>query len=98
MMSDPLQHSTYYGHHDGEPVIAIYYGHHDGERVTVTATQDDSQALPYAWRCTCGVSKRFATEYDLEVSGWRHAHPTRWKSLTRRLQQAFTRRRRSPES
>ncbi|MDW6058155.1 hypothetical protein SAZ11_08635 [Streptomyces sp. FXJ1.4098] len=87
-MSAPLYHGT-------------YRGSHDGERVTITATWDGSQALPYAWECTCGTDHRFPTAHDSEVSAWRHAHPTRWdrwKRVMRRLQLAFTRSRRSPES
>ncbi|MFB1044405.1 hypothetical protein [Streptomyces chrestomyceticus] len=58
-----------------------YHGRHGGTPVTVTATRDDTRAQPYAWMCTCGASRHFATEYGLGRSAWRHTHPTAWTRM-----------------
>ncbi|WP_331741435.1 hypothetical protein OG760_37675 (plasmid) [Streptomyces sp. NBC_00963] len=65
--------------------IGTYHGRHDGTQVMVTATRDDTCPDPYAWACTCGDNQSFAAAYGLDLSAWRHTHPTLWDRLQRRV-------------
>ncbi|WP_318275215.1 hypothetical protein [Streptomyces pharetrae] len=41
--------------------VGTYHGRHDGCPATVTATRDDTRPEPFAWTCTCGASRCFAS-------------------------------------
>ncbi|MGR8012250.1 hypothetical protein [Streptomyces hypolithicus] len=69
--------------------IGTYHGRHDDTKAKITATRDDdtgddARPEPYAWACTCGATRAFATGYDLHISAWRHTHPTRLDRMRQR--------------
>ncbi|CAM5293371.1 hypothetical protein GCM10010329_80700 [Streptomyces spiroverticillatus] len=57
--------------------IGTYHGRHDGTQAKATATRDDTRPEPYAWACICGASRAFADRHEMDLSAWRHTHPTR---------------------
>ncbi|MCL7429763.1 hypothetical protein [Streptomyces sp. YS415] len=61
--------------------VGTYHGRHDGRPATVTATRDDTRPEPFAWTCTCGASRSFATEDGVDRTAWRHTHPTLFDQL-----------------
>ncbi|MFF8035893.1 hypothetical protein [Streptomyces sp. NPDC016626] len=58
--------------HTTEFWVGTYHGRHDGRPATVTATRDDTRPEPFAWTCTCGASRSFATEDGVDRTAWRH--------------------------
>lgn len=80
---------------DNEFWAGTFHGSHAGTRAKVTATHDDTRSEPYAWSCTCGATRSFATAHDVFPTAWRHTHPTPFDQLrqwaTRRLRTRTTR-------
>ena len=65
--------------------VGTFHGHHDDTRVTVTATRNDDDPLPYGWSCPCGIAQRFPTQHGVWDSAWRHVHPPRWRTWARKI-------------